>query len=505
VSDASVAEALRSEAQLVVIEAPAGCGKTYQGAEYARERASTSSDRLLILTHTHAACSVFAERTRASTGQVEIRTLDSLITHIAGAYHLGLKLPADVGAWARQTRNGHSELAKRVMVLLAKHRMIATALARRYPTILCDEHQDCSPEQHAICMSLAHRGARLILFFDPLQRIFKAKEQTDVDWKALRGQAHAFEELDTPHRWRGRNEALGQWILGARRSLKDNRPVDLTGTLPNGVELHIVENVAHEVMGYRLTPADRRLIDGVVRKATSLLVLTHHNDTARALCGFFFRSIVLWEGHTRLELERLVEALKAKHGDGPALATALVTFIGAVSKGFSPSAFGNVFEREVQDGCASRRSGKPAKIQSIARFLVDEPNHRGIARVLERLHTLGKSDSDFADTAIDCRREFWDAVKLGDFDDPEIGFSEVAKRRAHAQLRPPPKAISTIHKAKGLECDTVVLMPCDKRTFPDRDDARCLLYVALSRATTRLLIVASRNHQSPLLALPTES
>ena len=40
VSDESVREALRSDASLVVIEAPAGCGKTHQGADYARELAS---------------------------------------------------------------------------------------------------------------------------------------------------------------------------------------------------------------------------------------------------------------------------------------------------------------------------------------------------------------------------------------------------------------------------------------------------------------------------------
>ena len=60
-SDASVANALRSNARLVVIEAPAGCGKTYQGAEYARDVAPLiGRGRLLILTHTHAACDVFA-------------------------------------------------------------------------------------------------------------------------------------------------------------------------------------------------------------------------------------------------------------------------------------------------------------------------------------------------------------------------------------------------------------------------------------------------------------
>ena len=35
--------------------------------------------------------------------------------------------------------------------------MIATAAARRYPVVLCDEHQDSSGDQHAIVMALADR------------------------------------------------------------------------------------------------------------------------------------------------------------------------------------------------------------------------------------------------------------------------------------------------------------------------------------------------------------
>src|SRR3546814_9792459 len=85
--DASVAEALRSSARLVVVEAPGGCGKTYQGASYARDIAPSLGDgRLLILTHTNAACDVFAARTRGLNRRVEIRTIDGLITEIACAY-----------------------------------------------------------------------------------------------------------------------------------------------------------------------------------------------------------------------------------------------------------------------------------------------------------------------------------------------------------------------------------------------------------------------------------
>jgi Rad3-related DNA helicase len=88
-SDASVSAALRSTAKLVLVEAPAGCGKTYQGASYARDIAdSLGSGRLLILTHTHAACSVFHSRTLGVGSRVEIRTIDSLVSDLTDAYHL---------------------------------------------------------------------------------------------------------------------------------------------------------------------------------------------------------------------------------------------------------------------------------------------------------------------------------------------------------------------------------------------------------------------------------
>jgi len=61
--------------------------------------------------------------------------------------------------------------------------------------------------------------------------------------------------------------------------------------------------------------------------------------------------------------------------------------------------------------------------------------------------------------------------------------------------------VSTIHKAKGLECDSVVVMPCDAATFSGKNDARCLLYVALSRAKKRLMLVLSKDKPSPLFKI----
>lgn len=505
-SDDSVHAALRSDAPLVVVEAPAGCGKTTKGADYAREVAVAGGpNRLLILTHTHAACSVFADRTKGVGSRVEIRTIDSVIAHIACAYHTGLGLPADIAAWVRQREDGYAELALSVAALLKRYPMIVASLVQRHRVVICDEHQDSSGEQHSIVMALHSQGARLRVFGDPMQKIFKERACVTAcppcDWDELTRQAQAFERLDFPHRWSSGCPDLGRWTLMARRALKTGAVIDLRNALPPSVTVVFAENQSQRNLEYQLSSQDRRQIDAFERAQTSLLILTPYNDTARSFRGFFNRRIPLWEGHTRPGLEKLVDALAAGQGDRAALAAAIVAFMGEVGKGFSPSAFGNRFEKEVREGCTGNCRGKPATIQELARFVVAEANHCGVAKMLRRLSDLTTTDGNFADVKIDCRTEFWEAIRLGDFDTVDNGFAEITHRRIYSRPKPPEKAISIIHKAKGLECDSVIVMPCDAKNFPDKPEARCLLYVALSRAKSRLMLVVSRNSPSPLLTI----
>jgi hypothetical protein len=505
-SDDNVYAALRSDAPLVVVEAPAGCGKTTKGADYAREIAAAGGpNRLLILTHTHAACSVFADRTKGLGSRLEIRTIDSVIAQIASAYHTGLGLPADIAAWIRQREEGYAELALSVAEFLKRYPMIVASLAQRHRVVICDEHQDSSGEQHAIVMALQSQGARLRLFGDPMQKIFKVKARLGAcppcDWDELTRQAQAFEQLDFPYRWSSGCPDLGQWTLSARSALKMGGTIDLRNRLPPSVTVVFAENQSQKTFEYQLTSQDRKQIDAFERSQTSLLLLTRYNDTARSFRGFFGRRIPLWEGHTRHGLEKLVNALAARQGDRTALAAAIIAFMGEVSKGFSPSAFGARFEKEVLEGCTGNCRGKPATIQELARYLVAEPNHRGVAKMLRHLSELATTDRNFADVKIDYRKEFWEAIRLGDFDTVDSGFAEITHHRIYSRPKPPEKAISTIHKAKGLECDSVIVMPCDNKNFPDTSEARCLLYVALSRAKNHLMLVVSRNKPSPLFTL----
>lgn len=502
-SDAAVAAALRSDAPLVVIEAPAGCGKTYQGAEYARDIAFQDRGRVLIVTHTHAACGVFAERTNDLGRRVEIRTIDSLIAQIAGAYHAGLGLPADIATWTRQTKNGHAVLAAKVALLLARYPNIAAALAVRYPTIICDEHQDCSGDQHALIMAMRVKGSRVRIFGDPMQHIYKedrtASASPPCDWAALVGQANIQASLDTPHRWASGCTALGAWTLAAREILRGGGRIDLRSGLPASITVAIAENKAQSAQGLQLS--DARPVYGFEKASTSLLILTRYNHSARACRGMFMRRLPLWEGHTRTALETLVDSVRGADGKAGPVAAAIVTFMGEIGKGFSASAFGNRFENEAKAGCIAFCRGKSAMIQALAKHVVAQPDHRGVAAMLRKLSELRASDPAFADVEFDHHSEFWDAVRLGSFEDLEAGLAEITNRRTYARPKPPEKAISTIHKAKGLETGHVILMPGDGKNFPDKLDARCLLYVALSRATHRLLIVASRDAPSPLFII----
>jgi len=258
VSDASVAAALRSDARLVVIEAPAGCGKTHKGAEYARDVAPLLGlGRGLILTHTHAACDVFASRTSGMGGRVDIRTIDSLIVQIATAYRSALQLPVDVGVWARGSKDGYIELAGKVADLLRLSPMIARSLAARYPIIVCDEHQDASTDQEGVVLACHDAGAALRIFGDPMQRIYGSKRKADVEadrhrWESLKRRAEKFEELDRPHRWSNGSEPLGYWILAAREALRSGGRVDLRGPLPAGVSVLLADNRAPRHGAYLL-------------------------------------------------------------------------------------------------------------------------------------------------------------------------------------------------------------------------------------------------------------
>lgn len=504
-SDESVAECLRSDNRLVVIEAPAGCGKTWQGASYARDIACTlGNGRLLILTHTHAACGVFAERTKGAGTKVEIRTIDALVAQIASAYHKSLGLPSDISAWTwHDGGNGFTIAAQKVATFLDAHPMVARALAHRYPIIICDEHQDSTTEQHAIVMALHRGGSLLRIFGDPVQRIYghwsdKAAQEDRARWEALKAGA-ACEKLDYPHRWDDGCSELGKWVLAAREQLDKGEPIDLTGTLPPSVRILNGNNTAMQHNGYILSREHRRPIYNLVRELDQVMVLAARNKLVTAIRAFWGRSMPIWEGHTREALALLVADLREKSGDAEALARGLIDFMGAITAGFSKSSHGDRLLQEVSEGCVRNTWGKPANIQAVAQCIVDDPSHTGIAAAINLIGELiEQKEVGFDNVKIDNCVEFRDAIRVGQFTSADEAFAEIARKRSYTRPSPPARVISSIHKAKGLECDIVLVMACDRTQFSDTIYSRCRMYVALSRAKRSLTLVIPETNPSPL-------
>ncbi|KVC94983.1 helicase [Burkholderia ubonensis] len=507
-SDDVVARLLRSSEPLVVIEASAGCGKTYQGASYAREAiGSVGSGRLLILTHTHAACAVFADRTRSAGSRVEIKTIDALIAQIATAYYKPLGLPCDLSAWAwHDNGKGFDIMAAKVAEFLRLRPMIARALAQRYPIIICDEHQDSSVDQHAIVMALHGGGALLRVFGDPLQRIYGAKtdKAARIDrerWDALKS-AGVTGKLNIPHRWRDGCRTLGEWILEARVCLESGQPIDLTGSLPASLRILIGNNIARTRTGYQLSREQRKPIDKLVRGNGQLMILASQNDLVAALRAFWGRAIPIWEGHTREAFAALVDALRKKSGDAEALAEGLIGFVGSVAVGFSRSSHGDRLIEEIRNEATRQTTGKPANIQAIARCLLADPSHLGVASALNLIRTFIETNAAGFDTVkVDLRAEFNDAIRIGQFADADEAFAEISRKRSYSRLSPPQRVLSSIHKAKGLECDNVLVMACDKTQFTRTLYARSKMYVALSRARNSLTLVVPDANPSPLFKL----
>lgn len=493
----------------MVIEAPAGCGKTFQGAAYARDTSqSLEQGRLLILTHTHGACSVFAKRTKGLAGKVDIRTLDSLIGQVATIYRRALGLPDNLSTWAYQDDGeGFEIMATKVAGYLERHPILREALARRYPIIICDEHQDASEAQHRAIMALRLGGARLRIFGDPLQAIFasgaaksdQAMTTALARWESLKASA-SFDELSYPHRWRDGSPDLGRWILDARTALKAGLPVSLVGPRVRGLKIIRANNTAQVRTVYQVARDERQAIDAAV--ANQVMVLAANNDRICALSAFWGRRIPVWEGYTRSALAELVRTAREHEGQVERLAQGFVTFASSIGSGFSRSSHGDRLLKEVREGCARPARGKPANIQRLARHMLDVPNHQGIANAIIELQDLIEAKAaGFGDIQIVNRSELRDAIRLKTFACPDEGYAEIARRRSHALPTPAPRTLSTIHKAKGLECDNAVLIAGDKDQFGGTRYARCKLYVAISRAKTSLTIVVSYNNSSPLFKL----
>jgi hypothetical protein len=213
-----------ANAKKALVVAPAGCGKTHLIAAAVKK----SSGRQLVLTHTHAGVKALRDRMdelQVPPGAYHITTLDSFSLRYASAY------PSVSGWTVKEPERAQWSQLRPAALKVVKLEAIADVLQSTYGGVFVDEYQDCGLQQHALITRLSEvLPCRIV--GDPLQAVFAVmndRNQDSLSWRKVEADFPQLPQLNTAHRWTGKNEKLGQWLLEIREPLLKNQPINLSG------------------------------------------------------------------------------------------------------------------------------------------------------------------------------------------------------------------------------------------------------------------------------------
>jgi hypothetical protein len=381
-----VRAALRSGQRNVLVEAPAGCGKTFEAALLATDLAASlpAGREILLLAHTNAAVQEFGRRTQAVRQAVRISTIDAFCLQLLEGYAGALALPAplrrNVGLGGG--RVDFSELAPKALELLTRCPSLSRILGLHYPVIILDEHQDARPDQHAVAQRIAEAGgARLRIFADPMQAIYERGDRGVECGALVRGAAERF-ELDTPQRWQ-EAPLLGEWIMRARAELRAGQPLPIENR-PDSVRTTLVAGMADPGYG-RGQPQflSRPVHEFLNRCDGTAAVLTYSNRMAWDLQICAATRVMINEGADFEAAYGALELAQAATGSRRQLAIVLLDTVASASTGLNQQRR-TAIERVLGDD--ELRPSRSADVRSVLPSLqriYEAPNVAGFCAGIE--------------------------------------------------------------------------------------------------------------------------
>jgi hypothetical protein len=174
--------------------------------------------------------------------------------------------------------------------------------------------------------------------------------------------------------------------------------------------------------------------------------------------------------------------MEAQAGNAAALAGALLDVLCVIGIGL-PQAMCAGLRRRLHAAISRDQAGQNqlAWLDCLEPIYAS-PDHRGMA-VAMRIVRNGPP----AGYAVRFHDHVWALCAFDRTDDPRSFLSALGRIRRRRKW--PPQMVSTIHKAKGLEFDHVLLCPVDHHQYPNSILGARLLYVALSRAKRSIRLV----------------
>lgn len=440
------------------VVAPAGHGKTEIIANVA-----ALGRRALILTHTHAGVHAIRARLKrlgVSHHAVAVDTIAGWCMRYAHAFPGVAKPPANMPKTGAEWEQLYVGAALALGVSAVRE-----VVAASYDRILIDEYQDCGGSQHALAIALSGIVPTLI-FGDPMQGIFEFAGAT-LSWDNQIHPHFPFAgTLETPHRWNGKNPALGEWIAETRIKLLKGQTIDLADP-----RISFRESDDAFDMG--------ALFDGIDEKEGSFAAIHCNKRICYGLAkaaGGGYQAIEEIAANT---LRQFAETWD-RATDGSARHKALLWLISECFH-HKTTAAGEEVDPEAEAVEAALNAISPALALG-----------NGIEAAIQLL-------------AMSRRRPRWKLYRSELWRDAERAAAEIAAGRsenmvdAAARIRQrvsasgrklPRRTVSTPLLLKGLEFDHVVVP--DATHFAKESKAQAkLFYVAISRATQSLTVTSS--------------
>jgi len=339
-----------------------------------------------------------------------------------------------------------------------------------YAGLYVDEYQDCTRGQHQLILALAQVLPTRVVG-DPLQSVFwKLNSREQFDWRTILDHYTLIDEISTPHRWRDRNQQLGEWLMEVRRILLEGRPLDLRGA-PISWETDVGRQNQLAVCRTMLRHSEHSLL--ALREWGNQC-----HDLARSLNGAF-------HGMETVECKHLHEwAQRIETTTGTARVCEILGFA-ALCLARLPTALKGW---AVAFGAGRTPSARLPQYLTAIHALTSVIENDDVSLIDRAMDALEHVDS----RVLVARRELWREMRRSLRECHRAGGSSIADTAWHVRNRSrligrrvERRCLSTTLLVKGLQFDHVAILNAVE--LADAEN----LYVALTRGSRSLTLLSA--------------
>lgn len=480
---ANLEEFLSKDKSMII--APAGYGKTHTIMECLH--VIKTRKKCLILTHTHAGIASIKEKMQKggiNPQRFSIDTISSFALQYTNAFHINkAEIPK------AEDSNDYFNFVIDIATKIFKTKPLNSVIKSSYSKLLVDEYQDCTSLQHKMILALSDILPTHILG-DPLQGIFEFRNNTIVDMESdeeMQGLNQNVQTLDIPWRWNQHGSIdLGQTLSQIRTLLLNTTPINLANFHPH------INVVIEPENGYLVAGNNSKQIiwNEINNRHTDSLLLLHPNSTSVypriKFIQQFSNTVRLIESIDDKDYYKFSNYFDAQTGQN--VINRIIDFAKIISSKMVISQWFND-NGMLKNKRSDEDKGVVRKLQGIIDLIIQQKSFKNIAILIAELAQLPNNKC----YRLELKKDMIRALELAHTENNTV-YESMKKnrdilRRVGRNVKG--RCIGTTLLTKGLEFDVVIILNAHLFTNPKH------LYVALTRASKKLIIISQNNTLDP--------